>query len=145
MLFEDSGWHHIAGKRNSGSQYFLKSSAVGSASGTEDIFSDTLSRAGRYKRISDMWLSAVIPLVVLLPVLIDGDSLNILSAPREWYLTPGLWELEGPSFWYAFLFETPFAIGRGAGWCLLVIAIIFYCIFAVKSRLLYRSAVSSNE
>lgn len=141
MLFEDSGWHHIAGNRNSGTQYFRKISA----SGTEDIFSDTLSRAGRYKRISDMWLSAVIPLVPLLTVLINEESLNYLFTPREWYFTPGLWELEGPSFWYAFLFETPLAVGRGAGWCLLVIAIIFYCIFAIKSRLLYRSAISSNE
>lgn len=145
MLFEDSGWHHIAGNRNSGSQYFRKISACGSAVGTEDIFSDTLSRAGRYKRISNMWLSAVIPLVPLLTMLINEESLNFLFTPREWYLTPGLWELKGPGFWWAFLFETPFAVGRGAGWCLLVIAIIFYFIFAIKSRLLYRSAVSSNE
>ena len=143
MLFEDSGWHHIAGNCNSGTQYFLKSSATG----TEDIFSDTLSRAGRYKRISDMWLLSVIPFVLLLAVLgINGGiSLDTLSAPKEWYLTPGLWELEGFSFWWAFLFETPFAVGRGAGWCLPVIAIIFYGIFAVKSRLLYQSAVIPNE
>lgn len=32
--------------------------------------------------------------------------------PKSWYLTPGLWERTGTSFWFGFLFETPFALFR---------------------------------
>ncbi|MCT2921498.1 DUF2812 domain-containing protein [Lactococcus lactis] len=31
---------------------------------------------------------------------------------KSWYLTPNIWNLKGGSFWYAFLFETPFALFR---------------------------------
>ena len=58
-LFEDSGWQHISGTKKSGSQYFKKTNS----DSTEDIFSDTASRAGRYKRLSDMWFSLFIPLI----------------------------------------------------------------------------------
>ncbi len=135
-LFEDSGWKHIAGKKTSGAQYFLK---VNSDS-TEDIFSDKLSRAGRYKRLSDMWLRCAIPFIPLLM----GFDLNTLSAPKEWYLTPGLWELEGFRFWWAFLFETPFALMRGIGGLIPVAAVLVYIGFAIKSRLLYRSEMISK-
>lgn len=135
-LFEDSGWKHIAGKKTSGAQYFLK---VNSDS-TEDIFSDKLSRAGRYKRLSDMWLCCAIPFIPLLTVF----DLNTLSAPKEWYLTPGLWELEGFRFWWAFLFETPFALMRGIGGLIPVAAVLVYIGFAIKSRLLYRSEMISK-
>jgi hypothetical protein len=63
-LFEDSGWKHIAGSKSSGYQYFKKAGEHGSA----DIFSDVDSKAGRYKRISDMWISlasAFIPIFVV--------------------------------------------------------------------------------
>ena len=46
-LFEDSGWQHISGTKNIGFQYFKKTNS----DSTEDIFSDTTSRAGRYKRL----------------------------------------------------------------------------------------------
>lgn len=145
-LFEDSGWRHIAGTAgilSSGMQYFLKMNE----DSTEDIFSDILSRAGRYKRLSNMWLFSVIPFVLLLLADKIGGWINpdMLFTPKEWYLTPGLWELEGFSFWWAFLFETPFALSRGLGWILPIIAILFYGIFAVRSWLLYRSEVKSNE
>lgn len=61
-LFEDSGWKHIAGTKSSGTQYFLKMNN----NSMEDIFSDTFSRAGRYKRLSNMWLSCASIFIPLL-------------------------------------------------------------------------------
>lgn len=141
-LFEDSGWKHIAGTRTSGTQYFLKIND----DSTEDIFSDTLSRAGRYKRLSDAWLYSAI---VFIPLLISTESggwtnFNKMLMPKEWYLTPGLWELEGFSFWWAFLFETPFAVMRGLSGLLAIISILICVGFAIKSRLLYRSETNSK-
>lgn len=141
-LFEDSGWKHIAGTKSSGTQYFLKING----DGTEDIFSDTLSRAGRYKRLSDIWLSSAIVLIPLIMVSKPDGWINFdtLSAPREWYLTPGLWELKGISFWWAFLFETPFALMRGIGWMIPIAAMLICVGFAMKSRSLYRSDIQSK-
>lgn len=136
-LFEDSGWKHIAGTKHSGTQYFLKAKDTG----TEDIFSDTLSRAGRYKRLSYAWLSSAIAFTPMLVVYGNEINLYTMSIPKNWYFTPGLWQLEGISFWWAFLFETPFALMRGIGW-LIPIAAILICIgFSIKSQLLYRSEV----
>lgn len=134
-LFEDSGWRHIAGTRHSGMQYFLKMNDDGAG----DIFSDTISRAGRYKRLSHMWLSGAIVFLPLIPV----SNFDIMFSPKEWYYTPGLWELEGVSFWQSFLFETPFALMRGIG-CLLPIAgALIYIGFAIKLRALYRSEIKN--
>lgn len=141
-LFEDSGWKHIAGTKSSGTHYFLKMND----DSTEDIFSDTLSRAGRYKRISDTWLSCAIVFIPLLLTSEPGGWINLdaMFMPKEWYLTPGLWDLEGISFWWAFLFETPFALMRGIGWLIPIIAILMFVGFAIKSRLLYRSETISK-
>ena len=125
-LFEDSGWKHIAGTKSSGTQYFLKMSD----DSTEDIFSDVRSRAGRYKRLADAWLSsAVIFTLLFLPL---GIDFNKAFAPKEWYLTPGLWELKGISFWWAFLFETPFALMRGIGGLIPAVAILICVGLAIK-------------
>lgn len=142
-LFEDSGWRHIAGTQFSGTQYFVKSNK----NSTEDIFSDTLSRAGRYKRLSNMWLLCAVTCVPLWVSTIIGGwiNLNTMFTPQEWYLTPGLWELKGVSFWWAFLFETPFALLRGLLWLIPIIAILLCIGFAVKSRLLYYSTTTINE
>lgn len=40
----------------------------------------------------------------------------VIINPKTLYFTPGLWDLTGLEFWRAFLFETPFALGRGLAW-----------------------------
>lgn len=142
-LFEDSGWQHIAGTKTSGTQYFLKVHE----DSTEDIFSDIFSKAGRYKRLSNIWLRFTIPFVLLLAAMIIGGWVNfdMLFTPKEWYLTPGLWELRGLSFYRSFLFETPFALLRGLAWIIPVITILLYGGFALKSRLLYYSAIKNER
>lgn len=137
-LFDDSGWQHIAGTRLSGTQYFCKTNLT---EGTEDIFSDSLSRAGRYKRYAGAWMCCTI---VFVPYLITMINNGINLEPKAWYLTPGLWKLEGLSFWRAFLFETPFALMRGVGWMIPIVAILLFSGFALKSHLLYKSVARRN-
>ncbi len=138
-MFEDSGWKHISGTKSSGTQYFR----LMATEKNEDIFSDVRSRAGRYKRISDMWLSCELFFVAMFIILASQGMVEIkdLLFPKEWYLTPGLWELEGFSFAWAFLFETPFAVFRGCSWLFCIIFAILYGIFAIKSLLTYRKSV----
>ena len=142
-LFEDSGWQHIAGTKNSGNQYFKQ---AGDCCG-EDIFSDDTSRAGRYKRLSEMMLAMFIvffPLVII--SFMQGTlGLGAFTNPRELYLTPGLWELSGSEFWSAFLFETPFALMRGFSMSIGLIIFLAYVFLTIKSWLLYRSAINTDK
>ena len=43
----------------------------------------------------------------------DTIHLGALANPKELYFTPGLWDKQGVSFLWAFLFETPLALMRG--------------------------------
>jgi len=79
-LFEDSGWQHIAGYKSIGIHYFKKTREQAN----EDIFSDAASKAGRYKRASEMWLMffiCYIPVIlsvyintILIPVSVQQAS-----------------------------------------------------------------------
>ena len=132
-LFEDSGWKHLAGTKYSGAQYFQKVNPHG----TDDIFSDASSRAGRYKRLADMWFAIAI---IYLPFILIGSFTGNLIPynffnPRSWFLTPGLWELYGEEFTRRFLFELPFALGRGL-WGLVMVAILCTAVVLwIKARL----------
>jgi hypothetical protein len=149
-LFEDSGWRHMAGSKYSGSQYFKRVSAD-----SDDIFSDTVSKAARYRRLSRMYLSMMMCFIALMIPFV----INILNSgtaatssaeigidfsffdPKTWYFTPGLWELDGVRFWRAFLFETPFALGRSCSWLLPLVCIALYLVCAIKSHLLYKQSL----
>lgn len=143
LLFEDSGWTHLAGDKSSGRQYFMKEDS----NANDDIFSDQRSKAERYKRMADGWLNlaiSYIPIAVTLYLTKFADFESILN-PKSLYLTPGLWELTGLSFWKAFLFETPFALGRGFAWSIFPVLIILYIIFAIKARVEYKKFTSDNN
>ena len=141
-MFEDCGWEHISGTKSSGKQYFKKISD----DGDDDIFSDNMSRAARYKRASEVWGSlACCYLALLVCFSINGVvNINALFNPKELYFTPGLWEMTGLSFVRAFLFETPFAIGRGFIWLAFPIGMMIYFYFSVKSKKLYKET-KKNE
>lgn len=137
-LFEDSGWKHIAGSKCSGTQYFKKIRE----DSEDDIFSDAISKAGRYKRLSDMWLSLAVALFPTLVVLIITRSIHInaMLHPKLLYYTPGLWEMTGLKFWRHFLFETPFAISRGFIWLLIPITMFLHLCVSIKAKILYDKA-----
>lgn len=134
-LFEDSGWKHVVGTKYSGAQYFKKVSE----DGNDDIFSDEASKAGKYKRMSDGLLTlgvCFIPITITTMKNIYTDFWSIFH-PERLYYTPGLWQMKGLRFWRAFLFETPFALGRGFSWLLLLIIVISYFVSSIKARMLY--------
>ncbi|SOC25179.1 uncharacterized protein DUF2812 [Ureibacillus xyleni] len=134
-LFEDSGWKHLAGTKNSGIQYFQKVDS----SYEDDIFSDAYSKASRYKRYANTFFELAISFIPLLIVFYLTDIIDpkALINPKELYLTPGLWAKTGTSFWFSFLFETPFALMRGIAWSFIPVTIILYLFFGYKSNKLY--------
>jgi hypothetical protein len=135
-LFEDSGWKHLWGRKNSGSQYFvqLKDNA------SNDIFSDSASKAGRYRRFYSMWLSLLMTFFPIFVAILMTNQYNItaFTNPKALYYTPGLWDMSGVGFWKAFLFETPFAVGRGFIWLLFLAVLLFYFGSFLRAFLLYR-------
>src|SRR5690625_4802509 len=139
-LFEDSGWKHIAGKKNSGTQYFKKIDQDGS----DDIFSDKQSKAGKYKRLSDYFFQFALAYFPILFAFFMADIIEIkaLLNPKLLYYTPGLWEMSGKSFWFAFLFETPFAFMRGFLWMIIPLFLILFLIYGFKARRLYRREIA---
>lgn len=139
-MFEDSGWKHIVGTKSTGVQYFKKADS----NSDEDIFSDVRSRAGRYKRIANMWLTCELAFIAYFIVLKSQGMISIqtLLTPKDWYLTPGLWELDGLGFLWCFLFETPFALFRGCSWLFCIFFIILYSFSAIKSTLLYDKSLN---
>lgn len=134
-MFEDSGWKHLAGSKNSGMQYFKKiEDTVG-----DEIFSDNNSKAARYKRYANMCFELAMSFLPLLVVfyLTDIIDFKALINPKELYFTPGLWDETGTSFWFSFLFETPFALMRGFAWSFIPLTIILYLFFGYRSKKLY--------
>ncbi|WP_168120888.1 DUF2812 domain-containing protein [Paenibacillus sp. HB172176] len=131
-LFEDSGWEHVAGTKSSGYQYFRRADPLGS----EEIFSDAASKAGRYKRLMDMWVTLACCFIPIMAALISTEAIDpaVFQNPKLLYYTPGLWERSGGDFWRAFLFETPFALLRGLVWTVFPIMIILYLYFAMKAH-----------
>jgi len=145
-IFEDSGWKHLSGTKSSGSQYFLKVSEDSAG----EIFSDELSKAGRYKRLADAWVTMAIVFLPFLVMALTGnyawnDRAAALLLPKEWFLTPGLWDLKGAEFVRAFLFELPFALLRGFSVLLPIIAVVISAIFSLKSERKYREAVREEK
>lgn len=136
-LFEDAGWHHIAGNKSEGNQYFERMRP----NCQEEIFSDSASRAGRYRRISNMWqmlFAAYLPLVI---IYMNSAESSSFSGWKDLFYTPGLWDMSGAKFLLAFLFELPFALGRALGGLfplILLIMVIFYGYFSLKTFYWYR-------
>ncbi|MEI4367721.1 DUF2812 domain-containing protein [Streptococcus suis] len=109
-LFEDCGWQPIQGSRRCGIHYFQQTIE---ASSTE-IFSDTESKKAFYSRYQNYAYSYFGLFLILFFIHYQVGLQNgyTLWNPKSWYLTPGLWERTGTSFWFGFLFETPFALFR---------------------------------
>jgi hypothetical protein len=135
-LFEDSGWEHLAGTKSSGTQYFKKVSK----DADEDIFSDIDSKAGRYKRLSQMYLSLAMCYLPIFAALVTTNAIHVEAFfnPKQLYFTPGLWDKAGVDFWGAFLFETPFAFFRGFAWLAFPIMIALCLIFSYKAEQRYQ-------
>ncbi|MBQ8133073.1 MAG: DUF2812 domain-containing protein [Clostridia bacterium] len=110
-LFEDSGWKLIKGNKDSGWQYFQQMSDKSDG----EIFSDDFAAVERNKRLSMYWFSYMVlylPIFICIYISSQKDWVRWLSDPKTMFLTPGLWQMEGLTFWYSFLFEFPFVLFR---------------------------------
>lgn len=136
-LFEDAGWKHVIGSKESGIHYFEQ----GSNDCSDSVFSDTTSKAGIYKRLSDNYTAVIvsyIPFFAALTIIHGRVSIDNILHWKEYYYTPNLWEMDGWRFIFSFLWETPFAFARSCGGVLLYIIFIILLLLYFKSRILYR-------
>lgn len=135
-LFKDSGWEHIYGGENLGLQYFKKVDE----NSDEDIFSDNTSKAGRYKKIFNAYITFTICWIPIVSMPLYSDSLkyNQLLKPETLFYTPDLWSLTGLNFLGGFLFELPLAIARFLVIILAPVLAIFYLFMSIKSYMLYK-------
>lgn len=134
-MFADGGWEHIVEKKSSGIQYFKRKDDTL----VDDIFSDDYSKAARYKRYATMFFQIALAYLPLFIVFVMTDIINFEAFlnPKALYFTPGLWEKTGSSFWFSFLFETPFAFMRGFAWTFIPLTILLYILFGYYSNRLY--------
>lgn len=137
-LFADAGWQLLSGSRKGGAQYFAASNADPNA----DIFSDTESKAQRYKRSIAVWGALAAPFLVFSVVIsITAEpGWSLFQSPKDWYLTPGLWDKQGLDFLSSFLFETVFVFFRVGGPFLLVAFTVMCLVIMAYQGTLYRKA-----
>jgi hypothetical protein len=142
-LFSDAGWVHLAGSRSGGPQYF----ATFSGSADADIFSETASKAQRYRQAITMGAALLLPLIVVIIALASVGSITLDSfiSPRDWYLTQGLWQMGGWEFVRAFLFETPFVVLRIGAPFLLVAASLALLARTACQIVLYRRTTAALQ
>lgn len=127
-LFQDSGWTCIERSKRNGTHYFQQDSLQAG----NELFSDIDSKKALYKRYKKVALSYFIFYLALYIVFVQSRLQHgyQLLQPKTWFLTPGLWERDGQSFWFGFFLELPFALFRSGiiEWLLLAIAIYFFTI-----------------
>lgn len=104
-------------------------------------------KAARYNRYANMSFEIAMSFLPLLVVfyLVDIIDFKAFINPKELYLTPGLWDKTGISFWFSFLFETPFALMRGFAWSFMPLTIILYLLFGYRSNKLYLQNTSDRK
>lgn len=143
QLFEDSGWRHISGTKASGNQYFARVDSRAD----DDIFSDTSSKAGRYKRLSEMNLLIFFLFLPLMFVLVNTGTIDMgaMLNPKLLYYTPGLWEKAGPDFWLSFLFETPFAFMRGFLWLVFPVTMALFLYYVIRASILQKKQFRTKQ
>lgn len=129
-LFEDSGWKHINGSRWGGLHYFQQLNSNTSS----EIFSDNESKTAMANSYYKYASEYAFIFIIYFFILINITPIDILN-PQSWYLTPGLWEMNGKLFWLAFLFETPFVLLRILPLFYILIAGIYYMSRAVKPKI----------
>lgn len=142
-LFDDCGWKHISGSKSSGKQYFVQIDPNAST----DIFSDSASKASRYRRLSKYWLSlsSVSSIYFITFLQLNKIDVNNFINIKSLYLTPGLWERSGFWFWFGLLFETPFVILRNFMWLIFLIVLMIFLYYTCKSYYLYYKYLKETE
>ncbi|MFB7156010.1 DUF2812 domain-containing protein [Lysinibacillus sp. NPDC056232] len=106
QLYEDFGWQALKEKSYDGTYYWFKRK-----DGNDELFSDNDSQIAKYKRLMKHASNWAIFSFIWLMFCYSNDNFYFFNI-KDAYYTPGLWDAEGFSFLFSFLFETPFAIMR---------------------------------
>ena len=146
-LFADAGWRHLAGARSGGPQYFASFASSTAPRTSTDIFSDAHSKAQRYRRSITNRLAVLLPLVTFVLAMWSQGTIGLdtFASPRDWYLTPGLWEKRGADLVGALLVETPFVVLRVGGPVLLVVTAVVLVVQVAQQCVLYRRATGHGR
>ena len=126
-LFQETGWNCLEGSKRSGMHYFQQATA----SSSTEIFSDRESLVAVHKRYQKFALT-YFSIFLLYFFFFYQSNINNGFYPwnlKSWFLTPGLWEREGFSFWFGFLFEIPFALFRSGLIPLVFLGFSIYFLF----------------
>lgn len=137
-LFEDAGWQHVYGTKNSLNQYFLPKDG----NSDDDIFSTKDSAALRYMHLNKICYAN---LTVAIAYLIVVLNIYDFSLANMGFLAQGLWEMTGKLFWLAFFFELPFVLLRTAPVVLFLVMGIAYAVWGGKAKRIYSKMIENEK
>ena len=129
QLHEDFGWRTIKANTSDGTYYWVKRK-----DGRDELFSDDYSRIAKYKRLMKSTGSWALMSFIFLIIFYSSYDYPLFSDFKSAYLTPGLWDKDGKSFLFAFLFETPFALMRIIPPWLFIAMSVFYGLTYMRYR-----------
>ncbi|MEG0450283.1 MAG: DUF2812 domain-containing protein [Lysinibacillus sp.] len=126
QLYLDFGWHHLKGNRFTGLHYWRKEK-----NGQDELFSDTESKIASLKKVANYTSASAITFLAFTVILYANNSTPSFFNITDAYFTPGLWDKTGWKFWFSFLFETPFALGRFLGpWFVIITGTMYLLVYA---------------
>ena len=120
-IHEEFGWEHIRGGRFGMTQQIWSKIE----DGNDTLFSDRDSKINFYKRQMNFTGSLAF-LFLIYSFIFEPVTGN------NFFLTSGLWDMQGTEFWRAFLFELPFAIMRFLPAILFPIAAVLFFVSYYK-------------
>lgn len=133
QLYEDFGWQALKEKSYDGSYYWLKRK-----DGNDELFSDNDSQIAKYKRFMKHSSNWAIIFFIWLLMFYSNDNFYPFNI-KDAYFTPGLWDKEGFSFVFSFLFETPLAIMR------FIVPWLFFITFSMYVIMYFRYRQSIHQ
>jgi hypothetical protein len=136
-LFEDFGWKHIYGTKNSANQFFL----LMDENSNNEIFSSKESFAARYKRLYEMCNMTAVTLILYTFVILLINDFNLTNLG---FITPGLWERTGFALFGGVLIELPFVFIRLGLPILMAVIGLIYGIWTYKAKKLYNEKKRDN-
>lgn len=140
QFMADSGWRHLAGK----SKHYFESTSPETGS---ELFSDQESRSKRYLRMLRAFGAMLFWFAYFTWFFGRGGaySVSTLLNPRGFFLTPGLWQMQGFQFQRHFYFELPFAMLRGLGAAIWPMGTVILAALIVRIAVLRRTSKQTTD
>lgn len=140
QFMADSGWRHLAGKSK---QYFESTHPETDS----ELFSDEESRSQRYLRMLRAFSVMLFWFAYWTWFFWRGGaySVSTLLNPRSFFLTPGLWQMQGFQFQRHFYFELPFAMLRGLGAAIWPTGTVILAVLIVRIAVLRRESKQAAD